>query len=539
METTVETELASADVAEVIPAARISPRQRIDQVLRYALPVATGLVAVGVVLRFITPSQLWLDEALSVNIARLPLGQIPGALRHDGAPPLYYALLHFWILAFGDGNFAVRALSGLASLAALPLVWLAGKRLGGRRLAWAALLLMASSPFAISYATAARMYALMIVWALLGFLALARALERPTTSRLVWVGAVTALVLYTHYWGLYLVGVTGLWLLVRAKRPRVRGRDSAADEADEAARRASWMCLRAMAIGSLAFLPWLPSFVFQTFHTGTPWSNAAGLGDILSVLGQYAGGGPWGAALSLSLYTLVLLGIFGESIDGHHVLVKLKARSESRPIAFVFMGTLMVAVACGAVAQAAFVGRYTAAVFPLFILLGALGATVFADRRVLAAVLAWTTVAGLIVGIGADLTQRTEAGRIASVINKEASPNDLVLYCPDQLGPATSRLITATVEQFTFPRGDPPQRINWVNYRQVIHATNVEQFAEQMLTVAAGHDIWFVQNPNYPGTEHKCTRLMEWLSTKRNSQVWVAANPGTYSEYASLTRFPE
>jgi hypothetical protein len=537
--TTVETELASADVVEVLPPARVPLPQRIDQVLRYALPVATGLVAVGVVLRFITPSQLWLDEALSVNIARLPLGQIPGALRHDGAPPLYYALLHFWILAFGDGNFAVRALSGLASLVALPLTWVAGKRLGGRRLAWAALLLMASSPFAISYATAARMYALMIVWALLGFLALARALERPTTSRLVWVGAVTALVLYTHYWGLYLVGVTGLWLLVRAKRPRLRGMDAGADEVDEAARRASWICLRAMAFGSLAFLPWLPSFVFQTFHTGTPWSNAAGLGDILSVLGQYAGGGPWGAALSLSLYTLVLLGIFGESIDGHHVLVKLKARSESRPIAFVFMGTLMVAVACGAVAQAAFVGRYTAAVFPLFILLGALGATVFADRRVLAAVLAWTTVAGLIVGIGADLTQRTEAVRIASVINKEASPNDLVLYCPDQLGPATSRLITATVEQFTFPRGDPPQRINWVDYRKVIHATNVEQFAEQMLTLAAGHDLWFVQNPNYPGTEHKCTRLMEWLSTKRNSQVWVAANPGTYSEYASLTRFPE
>ncbi|MDQ1376410.1 MAG: hypothetical protein QOE15_583, partial [Acidimicrobiaceae bacterium] len=150
-----------------------------------------------------------------------------------------------------------------------------------------------------------------------------------------------------------------------------------------------------------------------------------------------------------------------------------------------------------------------------------------------------TTVAGLIVGIGADLTQRTEAGRIASVINKEASPNDLVLYCPDQLGPAASRLITAKVEQFTFPRADPPQRINWVDYRQVIHTTNVEQFAEQMLTLAAGHDLWFVQNPNYPGTEHKCTRLMEWLSTKRNSQVWVAANQGTYSEYASLTRFPE
>ncbi|MDQ6911086.1 MAG: hypothetical protein M3Z84_09955, partial [Actinomycetota bacterium] len=45
-------------------------------------------------LRFVALSHLWLDEALSVNIASLPLGDIPGALRHDGAPPLYYLLLH-------------------------------------------------------------------------------------------------------------------------------------------------------------------------------------------------------------------------------------------------------------------------------------------------------------------------------------------------------------------------------------------------------------------------------------------------------------
>ena len=59
------------------------------------------VVAVGIVLRFLTTSDLWFDEALSVNIARLPLSELQDALRQDGAPPLYYALLHFWIEAFG------------------------------------------------------------------------------------------------------------------------------------------------------------------------------------------------------------------------------------------------------------------------------------------------------------------------------------------------------------------------------------------------------------------------------------------------------
>src|SRR3546814_973286 len=90
-----------------------------------------ALVAVGMVLRFVTTSPLWLDEALSVNIASLPLGDIGDALRQDGHPPLYYWLLHGWMSVFGDGDVAVRSLSGVAGLLALPLAWEAGRRRAG------------------------------------------------------------------------------------------------------------------------------------------------------------------------------------------------------------------------------------------------------------------------------------------------------------------------------------------------------------------------------------------------------------------------
>ncbi|MDP9072626.1 MAG: glycosyltransferase family 39 protein [Actinomycetota bacterium] len=596
MATTVETSRASATVDQ--PAGLPSGPGRIEGLLRYAVPVATGLVVLGLVLRFLIASELWLDESLSVNIARLPLHRIPGALRQDGAPPLYYVLLHYWMLVFGEGNFAVRALSGVASVATLPVAWVAGKRIGGRRLAWATLLLLATSPFAVGYATSARMYSLMILWTLLGFIAVARAIEAPSTSRLACVAVITALELYSHYWGIYIVAITGLWLLIQAKahlrlrrpgpvpvwaapEPASPGQAAAEDQPppDETSmpgletfspgpesyslepetssllpepgqpgqtgaviagrQQAAWSCFVAMLIGCLAFLPWLPSFAFQMLHTGTPWSNAAGLGDILSVLGQYAGGGPWGAALGLSLFTLVLLGVFGESINGRQVLLNLSARRKARPIAFVFMGTLMLAVLCGAVAQAAFVGRYTAVVFPLFILLAGLGVTAFADRRVMAVVLCWTSLSGLIVGLGSNLTARTEAGRVAALINSQASANDVVVYCPDQLGPAAARLITARVQQLTFPRGDRPERINWVDYRQAIHDVNVEQFARTVVAQAAGKDIYFVSNPSYPGTEHKCSQLLDWFGAIRsNGQTLVQANPGRYYEFESVIRYP-
>ena len=108
-----------------------------------------GLVLVGVVARFATTSHLWLDEALSVNIASLPIGDIPDALRQDGHPPAYYLLLHGWIELFGSGDVAVRALSGIVAVAALPLAWIAGRRRAGRAGGLAVLAVTAVTPWCV------------------------------------------------------------------------------------------------------------------------------------------------------------------------------------------------------------------------------------------------------------------------------------------------------------------------------------------------------------------------------------------------------
>ena len=77
----------------------------------WAFVFVAGIVAAGIILRFSTHSDLWLDEAQTVAIARLPLRDLPAALRHDGAPPLYYVLLHLWMEVFGQGNLGGGACS--------------------------------------------------------------------------------------------------------------------------------------------------------------------------------------------------------------------------------------------------------------------------------------------------------------------------------------------------------------------------------------------------------------------------------------------
>src|ERR1700688_807755 len=230
---------------------------------RLVVVCAVAVMVLGIALRFVARSDMWLDEALTLNISRLPLGQIHGALRRDGAPPLYYYLLHFWTEGFGTSDTAVRALSGVLSAATLPFIWVAGRRLGGKTVAMAALILVATSPFAIRYATENRMYALVGFLTAAGVVALQQILRRRTPANVIAVALVTGLLLYTHYWALYLVGVTALWLAFLAWRGRAGNR------------RGAGVALAARVVGGLSFVPWVPPFLSQARHTGTPWAKPA------------------------------------------------------------------------------------------------------------------------------------------------------------------------------------------------------------------------------------------------------------------------
>src|SRR4051794_10371382 len=148
---------------------------------------------------------MWLDEALSVNIARLPLGDLRDALKHDGAPPLYYLLLHVWTGVFGTGNEAARSLSGVCMVGAVVAMFFATQRFAGRTAAWIAVILLAANPYAIRYATEARMYALVALLVAYGTLVVQRAIEKPSLGRVAPFAVLVALAIYTQYWCFYII----------------------------------------------------------------------------------------------------------------------------------------------------------------------------------------------------------------------------------------------------------------------------------------------------------------------------------------------
>src|SRR4051794_32655877 len=168
----------------------------------------------------------WIDEAIAVGVASHDLVDIPGVLRQDGSPPLYYLLLHEWMAVVGSGEVATRTLSLLFATLAVPVSWWAGGALFGRRAAALAAAGAAACPFLTYYAQESRMYALVALLSLLAGASFVLAFLHGRRRHVVLLGLWLILLLYTHTWGVFLAaGMVVAWLaLWRGGRGRARGR---------------------------------------------------------------------------------------------------------------------------------------------------------------------------------------------------------------------------------------------------------------------------------------------------------------------------
>lgn len=241
------------------------PRLRAD----WSLGILTFLTLLGSGLRFyaIGAKTVWLDEAFSLWLANQPILEMwAWLIKIDQHPPLYYTLLHFWLLLFGDGQGAARALSALCSGLALPLYYGACRYLLPQRTALLATLLLALSPFHIRYAQEVRMYALLTLLVALAFYLLLRVLfdERATQQRWPWVGLALAqsAIMLTHntatvFFPLALnVGVGGAWLWQRRQ-----GGGSAFPTLTAIDFPRCWLGCQCLAL--VGWLPWSVPFVIQ------------------------------------------------------------------------------------------------------------------------------------------------------------------------------------------------------------------------------------------------------------------------------------
>jgi len=496
------------------------------------LIVLGGTILAGVVLRFWTSSHLWLDEALSVDIARLPVTDIPDALRHDGHPPLYYLLLHGWMSIFGEGDTAVRALSGVFGLLVLPLAWRAGRRVGGPVTASALVALVALSPFAIRYSTETRMYSLVMALVLAGYLLIANALERSSPWLLGGIALITGLLLLSHYWALWLTVATIVVLVWHAR------------SAEGEERRRTARVVAAVVAGGVFLVPWLGVLLYQSAHTGTPWAPAVRPTTLVTTTLQDFGGGEFaeGLLLGWGLLALFLIGLFARPVDRNRLELDLRTTPRVRREATVVGVTIAIAAVAGIVTSTTFATRYAAVFFPLFMLVAAVGLACFVNRIARGVVASGLLVLGMVGGVHNVITDRTQMGEVAAAIRDGAQPGDLVLICPDQLGPSVHRLLPDSLglTQLTYPALTDPSLVDWRDYADRNASADPDAIAAEVVRRASSaHSVWFVIGTGYKTLGGQCEAVEHAFDAHLGGgRVLVIEDGDAFFEHGSLLQYP-
>lgn len=184
-----------------------------------ALAVVVLLALVGFALRLFQIDAVSFrgDEAFTaLNWVQRPLIETLNSeiVVKDPQPPLAIAAFRGWALLFGVNEFSLRLLPTLANLIGVPVLYVLGKRIGGRRMGLVAALLWAIHPLQIWHAQDARNYAL---WSPASAAALWLAVRALDRGRWIdWALYVLAAVAacYLYYLELFAIFVLNLFVLI-------------------------------------------------------------------------------------------------------------------------------------------------------------------------------------------------------------------------------------------------------------------------------------------------------------------------------------
>ncbi|WP_166225572.1 glycosyltransferase family 39 protein [Pseudomonas atagonensis] len=240
--------------------------------------VLMAVVSLALIVRFyaIDVPSIWYDEAYSLLLARETPARIWALTALDVHPPLYYVLLHYWVMVWGDGPLPARAMSALADVGTLLLSIKLMSLMATRRATWIAALLLALLPISVRYSQEARMYALLGFWLMGATLALVCWAGKPEQTRFA---ALYVLLMTTAFYTHYFAGLCVLvhWLFwwqsaVQRNATRIAGEQ--------------WLVANVAIV--FLYLPWIPHLLSQLALTeGLGWIEPVTLQGAMTLVWQF------------------------------------------------------------------------------------------------------------------------------------------------------------------------------------------------------------------------------------------------------------
>lgn len=342
-------------------------------------------------------ASLWLDEALSIELAKLPLESFLHRLvTFETNQSLYFVLFRLWPL-HGSDEVGARLLSVLFTTATAPLLFHLGRHLYDRATGVIAAILLAVLPFALQATQEARGYSLLMLVATGSTLALVRAAEHGGYWWAAYGFGIGALA-YTQFYGSFIVVGQLLWAACWVTERR--------------------RLLMAAAIGALLAVPIGVNYVSRgsghLFFLSRPdWPFFV---EVLRKFG--AGHVPVGGAL-------LLLGVVGLVVG----LFRAR-RATSLLLAWIMVGAA-VPLGYSILVSPIFQERYLAGLTPAFVLLLAVGIRALPPPPVQAVATIVLTVGLLVLLQGRFGPWLQEDWRAAAArLDAEVGPQDQTIAYP-------------------------------------------------------------------------------------------------------------
>lgn len=365
-------------------------------------------------------TSLWLDEAVSVAIARAPWDDFWAIVsEREANMSLYFGALKLWMVA-GEAEPWLRALSVIASLGTIAITYLLGRRIAGGAVGAAAALVVAVNGLFLSEATQIRGYGLAALLVVSSSYFFVRAVQDQ--SRGAWVAyALTAgLALYVHVFA-GLVTLGQLASLAWRSREAVRWRWVAASLAGVAVIAAPIVAFALLKGGQIGWI-------------GEPTLSKT-VGTFVVVAGGLAGGRA--RAAPDQLLGLLLTAVYG--IAFVLALVELRARRRAEGTSEETWGRafllctivvpVVLAFAVSIAAQPIFYYKYFAVVVPMLAILVAAGLT-YVNRPSISIALLATLVIVSLAAMGRCYgdCNREDWVQAARHVETTTGPEDAVLF---------------------------------------------------------------------------------------------------------------
>ncbi len=431
-------------------------------------------------LHAITAKSLWLDEGSSITMARLDWFNFLRILwRREMNMVLYYLLLRGW-LHLGDSVAFIRGLSVVFAVAAIPAIFLLGRKMQGTGFGLVSALLLSINAFQVRYAQEVRSYSLLVLLVIASSYWFVAAVDSRRRRDWNWYIAASALAIYTHFFAVLVV--VSHWVALRIIS-RVTTMVSP-DEVRTQFRRAAQL----IALWTLPI--WL--FIATTGAGPIAWIPKPGFNSVIDLTKKLSGNA--GTAL-LALYVVcVALGLAAGIVS----IVRRRADAASCILLVCWLSVPLVIVLLVSLARPILAPRYMIISLSAWVMLAAAGITFIRPRLlagILVAAVVWLGIAGVRSYYKVDFDiGRNDVRSATAYILAHSQPKDgIVFYTLSTRFPYDYYAAHDKVEakpDILWPGNN--SGVGWRDFMGVPSAARVPAFEE-------GHErIWVVTTPLPP-----------------------------------------